>query len=293
VTSWVFHSLDIIEIAEMLGRNDLGLEVHLDDFDWEVGNPGPLTSGGVWPRTFPEKRRARLREIAETLPVLTVHGTPFDLNISANNPAIREESIRQYEEAMDLARDIGAKTVTYHPGKPSSKVVPEKVMLERHAEFAGRISKRAEEYGIRTGFENLEKEDDISYFLEIMDRTNSPNWGHLLDIAQAVMGRRGDTRGARQGSTGLVIGWAERIGVQRLVQIHAHGVIAWSGVVQGMVQHRSFEDNTCLDMKAIFGKLKEMGYQGPIILEILESTAEKVIDSCVRAKDMIREIMGR
>ena len=57
VTSWVFHSLDIFEIAEMLGRNDLGLEVHLNDFDCEMGNPGPLTMGGVWPRTFPETKR--------------------------------------------------------------------------------------------------------------------------------------------------------------------------------------------------------------------------------------------
>ena len=224
---------------------------------------------------------------------MTVHGTPYDLNISANNPAIREESIRQYEEAMDLARDIGARTVTYHPGKPSSKVVPERIVLERHVEFAGRISRRAEKYGIRAGLENLEKEDDISYFLEIMDRTRSPNWGHLLDIAQAVMGRRGDTRGAREGSTELVLDWAERIGVERIAQVHAHGVLAWSGFIQGMVQHLSFEDNTCLDMKAIFGKLKEMGYEGPIILEILENTAEKVIDSCVRARGMIREIMER
>ena len=46
-------------------------------------------------------------------------------------------------------------------------------------------------------------------------------------------------------------------------------------------------------MKAIFGKLQEIGFEGPIILEILESTPEKIIESSVRAKDMICEFMGR
>jgi sugar phosphate isomerase/epimerase len=285
--------MDIFEIADLLQQNDLGLEIHLNDFDNEVGNPDPFVQGGVWPRTFDETRRQRLKKIVAAMPVVTVHGTPYDVNIAANNPAIREESVRQYEEAMDLARDIGAGTVTYHQGKPTSKMIPESVMIERHVEFARRISRRAEEYGIRTGFENLEKEDDIKYFASIARQVDSPNWGHLLDIAQAIMGRRGEMTGMHGGATDVVIQWIEELGVDAIVQIHAHNVLGWSGVPAGMLQHRSFQDGNCLDMQIIFGRLKDIGFEGPIILEILENTPEKIIESSVIAKNMICEIMGR
>ena len=293
VTSWVFCNLDIFEIAKILRDNDLGLEVHLNDFDNEVSNPEPFFQGGVWPRTFDENQRRKLKEIVAEMPVVTVHGTPYDINVAANNPALREESIRQYEEAMDLARDIGAKITTYHQGKPTSEVVSERMMIERHVEFAKRISRRAEEYGIRTGFENLEKQDDFAYFAKIRQQVDSSNWGHLLDIAQAIMGRRGEMSGMPGGTTALVLDWIEKLGVDTIVQIHAHNVLGWSGVPAGMVQHRSFEDGNCLDMEAIFGKLKEIGFEGPIILEILETTPEKIIESSVRAKNTICEIMGR
>lgn len=293
VTSWVFCNMDILEIADLLQQNDLGIEIHLDDFDNELGNPNPFVQGGVWPRTFDAHQRQQLKKVVAKMPVVTVHGTPYDLNIAANNPGIREESIRQYEEAMDLARDIGANTVTYHPGKPSSKVIPESVLIERHVDFARRISRRAESLGIRTGFENQEKEDDFNYFANIRRQVDSPNWGHLLDIGQAIMGRRGEMTGMHGGATDVVIQWIDALRADTIVQIHAHNVLGWSGVAAGMVQHRAFQDGNCLDMGTIFGKLKDIGFDGPIILEILENTPEKIIESSVSAKNMIREIMGR
>ncbi len=293
VTSWVFSNMDIFEIAELLRKNDLGLEIHLNDFDNEVGNPVGFVQGGVWPRTFDQSQRQRLKEVVMELPVVTVHGTPYDVNIAANNPALREESVRQYEEAMNLARDIGAKTTTYHQGKPTSQVVSESIMISRHVEFAKRISRRAEEYGIRTGFENLEKQDDFEYFAKIRQQVDSPNWGHHLDIAQVIMGRRGEMSGMPGTATELVLDWIDGLGRETIVEIHAHNVLGWSGVPGGMLQHRAFEDGNCLDMQRIFGKLRDIEYEGPIILEILESTPEKIIESSVRAKNMICEVMGR
>ena len=293
VTSWIFCNMDIFEIADLLLQNDLGLEIHLNDFDSELGTPDPFVQGGVWPRTFDAEQRQKLKDVVAKMPVVTVHGTPYDLNVAANNPAIREESIRQYEEAMDLARDIGAGTVTYHPGKPSGRMIPESVLIERHVEFANRISQRAEEHGIRTGFENQDKEDDFNHMANIRRQVNSHNWGHLLDIGQAIMGRRGDATGMHGGATNVVLEWIDALGADKIVQIHAHNVLGWSGVPAAMVQHRAFEDGNCLDMEVIFGKLKDIGFDGPIILEILENTPEKIIASSVSAKNMIREIMGR
>jgi len=276
VTSFSFYDMDIFEIADLLAGHDLGLEVHLNDFDAEIGDPRPLTQGGVWPRTFGRDKRLRLRRAAEALPVITVHGTPWDLNIIANNPWIREESVRQYEEAMDLARDVGAGTVTYHKGRASSPLTPADVVLERHIEFARRMAGRAEEYGIRTGLENG---GDRSFFQAIIEAVDSPAWGHLLDIGHAIM--------HCQGNTDTVLEWIDALGVDRLTEIHAHNVLAWSVGVRGMFDHQPFDDGTCLDMPVIFRRLRHVGYDGPIIFEFVRNTAQKVIDACLRARDVI------
>jgi len=276
VTSLSFYNMNIFEIAELLGKHNLGLEVHLNDFDAVIGNPNPLTQGGVWPRSFGKEERKRLKEVVSNLNIVTVHGTPFDLNIAANNPGIREESIRQYEEAMDFANDIGCKIVTYHPGRYSSEIMPYNVYLKRHIEFAKRITKKAEKYGIQTGLENG---NNPSFFLKIMEEVNSSYWGHLLDIGHAIIGCMGDTN--------TVLDWIDRLRVEKITEIHAHNVLAWAAVSGGMIDHFPFEEGTCLKMEPIFKKLKKIGYQGPIILEIVQNTTQKVIDACLRAKEII------
>ena len=211
-----------------------------------------------------------------------VHAQFEGVNIASQNPGIREESIRQYEEAMDLAHDIGAKVCTYHPGRPSSQITPHRVVVERHIDFAERITPRAERYGIRTGLENG---NDPSFFLTIVEAVNSPYWGHLLDIAHAIMGVKGDTQ--------TVLDWIDRLGADRIVEVHAHNALAWSAVPGGIIDHFPFEDGTCLDMEAILGRLRDEGYGGPIVLEIVRNTNEKVLDACLRARDIIVSIWER
>lgn len=278
ISTFVLHSMNIWEAIDLLEKHGFGIEIHLNDFDAVIGNPRPLTHVGVWPRTFGDKDRERLRNRLKDFPVVTLHGTPFDLNISANNPGVREESIIQYEEAMDLARDIGCKTITYHGGRFSSQIAPPDVYMERHVEFARRIVKRAEAYGIRTGLEN--GDDNPEFFLDIMAKVKSPHWGHLLDIGHCL-GLKGDTR--------TVLKWIDLLGPERIVQIHAHNVIAWTAVQSGRIDHFPFETGTCIEMKPVFRRLKEVGYRGPIIFEILQITAMGVIDACKRARDIICE----
>ena len=70
-------------------------------------------------------------------------------------------------------------------------------------------------------------------------------------------------------------------------------VLAISSKSSGKQLTISFDDGNCLDMETIFGRLKDIGFDGPIILEILENTPEKIIESSVNARNMICEIMGR
>ena len=63
VSSFTFYNMSIFEIAELLDKNNLGLEIHLNDFDAEIGNPEPLIQGGIWPRSFGKEEREKLKEI--------------------------------------------------------------------------------------------------------------------------------------------------------------------------------------------------------------------------------------
>lgn len=276
ISTFVLHSMDIWETINLLERNGFGIEIHLNTFDAVIGNPHPLTHVGIWPRSFGSEERARLRERLSGFPTVTVHGTPFDLNISANNPGIRNESIFQYEEAMDFANDIGCKTVTYHLGRATCQITSDDEYLEHHVTFAERITRRAEQYGMRTGYEN--GDDNPEFFLKIMERVNSPHWGHLLDIGHCL-GLKGDTQ--------TVLKWINMLGPERIVQIHAHNVIAWTATQSGRIDHYPFETGTCIEMMPVFRRLKEVGYEGPIIFEILQTTAQEVIDACKRARNII------
>lgn len=46
-----------------------------------------------------------------------IHGPTVDLNIASINQGIREESIRQMKNTIDMANDVNAKAITVHPGK--------------------------------------------------------------------------------------------------------------------------------------------------------------------------------
>lgn len=47
---------------------------------------------------------------------LTLHAASWDLNLCALNESVRQQSLREIERSMDLARRIGAPNVTVHPG---------------------------------------------------------------------------------------------------------------------------------------------------------------------------------
>lgn len=46
-----------------------------------------------------------------------IHGPTVDLNIASINRGIRQESVRQMKDTIDIANEINAKAITVHPGK--------------------------------------------------------------------------------------------------------------------------------------------------------------------------------
>jgi len=74
-----------------------------------------LCEGPYWPRNILSQ--------GEDLEIFTsydvdvfLHAPTIDLNPASMNPGIREETLRQIRETVDLASKIGAEAITTHPG---------------------------------------------------------------------------------------------------------------------------------------------------------------------------------
>ena len=111
--------VNFFQAIELIKKSTLGgFELVPADFQSAVGMPF-LPTAGPWIRDIDSSLKARMKEALAGLKTLTLHAHHRDLNISAENPGIREESVKQYLECLQLALDLNIKTVTFHPGFPS------------------------------------------------------------------------------------------------------------------------------------------------------------------------------
>ncbi|MGB9978627.1 sugar phosphate isomerase/epimerase family protein [Methanobacterium sp.] len=75
-----------------------------------------LCEGPYWPRNMLSVNRNEF-EIFNSYDIsVFLHAPTIDLNPASLNPGIREETLKQLNETVDLAVEIGAKAITTHPG---------------------------------------------------------------------------------------------------------------------------------------------------------------------------------
>lgn len=254
-------------------------EIHLGDFEAAVGNPWMIPHAGVWPRSFDKKQREKLRNEMSHIKNLVIHGTPVDLNIAALNPGIREESQKQYREGLELAIDLGAQWMTYHPGKPSNSVVSSEYVEAQNVDFIESILERAKECGVKLAYESFNE--------NLLERIKDNQFGMLIDTGHSVMMRNKFAPQGR-GDTSTVTNWIDLLG-NRLMEMHLHDVINWSENPHLGTAHRAFGYGLCINLEKVIRKLKEKGLIIPLVSEIYEPTAEKAIRTLVKTKERIVE----
>ncbi|MFA5689998.1 MAG: sugar phosphate isomerase/epimerase [Kiritimatiellales bacterium] len=283
VSTNTLTGIDIWDAAELTRKYGLTcMEIHLGDFEAAVGNPWMIPHAGVWPRTFSQDDRKRLREKLGHIKNLTIHGTPLDLNIAAVNPGIREESQKQYREALELAYDLGAKWMTYHQGRPALSVVSPRYVEDRNVEFILSILEQAKEWDIKLAYE--------SFNVNLLERIPDAQFGLLLDVGHAVMAANKFAPEGR-GDTQTVLNWIDFCG-DRLIEMHMHDVINWAENAALGTAHRAFGYGLCLDLEKIAEKLKEKNRLIPLISEIYEPTAEKAVQTTAEMKERILAMMN-
>lgn len=279
-----FQALDLIKKCAIRG-----FEIVPADFQSAVGMPF-LPTAGPWIRDIDDRMKGRMKESLAGLHTLTLHAHHRDLNISAENPGIREESVKQYMECLQLAIDLNIKTVTFHPGFPSRPMSPYGPVLEYNVEFGRRVAEVAEKYDLQCGFENVGTIGNIiginaEQIEEIIKRVDSRHFGILIDIGYTI--REG---GASEGNQTLMRTkrWFERF-QNHIVEVHLHGLTAANGL--------SHHQPLFLDNVQSFGdlvKILDTYYpSGPIIFEPIAKDAATVVQYTQRDLGFLLEIAAK
>ena len=84
-----------------------------------------------WPRDWTTADRKAFRQLVESLGlrISSVNPTFLDINVASPNPGIRDESIRQLRETVQLAHDIGAGIVVAPAGRKHMLLAPDQPYL--------------------------------------------------------------------------------------------------------------------------------------------------------------------
>jgi sugar phosphate isomerase/epimerase len=114
-----------------------------------------LCEGPYWPRRLLQGTDSL--EVFESFDLeVLIHAPTIDLNPASMNPGIREETGRQMVETLDLASEIGATTVTTHPGvvhRREDRI--RSAALHFALETLGECVEYAEDLSIKFSVENM------------------------------------------------------------------------------------------------------------------------------------------
>lgn len=118
----------------------------------------------------------------------SVHSAIADTNVAAVNPRMREATAMEILSEMEVAGEMGASTITVHPGIINLAVSDIRERSIAAAQDTMRILDRAQaEYGVRVAIENMPNfQVMLGIYAEELDRIIGPtDLGICFDIGHA------------------------------------------------------------------------------------------------------------
>ena len=144
-----------------------------------------------WPRDWSTADRVAFRKLYESrgLRLSSVNPTFLDLNMASPNPAIREETIRQIRETIQLAHDLGAGIVVAIAGRKHALIAPDQSYLWGLVKGGlESLLPDCEKLGVIFGLENAY---NVIHTAELMVRMcqelSHPRLKLVYDVANATM----------------------------------------------------------------------------------------------------------
>ena len=131
---------------------------------------------------------------AEELEIsVSSHAASYDVNIASSNPGIRRESLRQIEESLRTAGEVGAGLVVIHAGKLSSSKGDMEEYWRLLEEAFDSVQRMAAARGIKVAVEVMENRPQERFVrpedVQRMMAVKRSNLGLTVDLAhiQTVM----------------------------------------------------------------------------------------------------------
>jgi sugar phosphate isomerase/epimerase len=132
---------------------------------------------------------AAIRRLANGLGIsLSAHAASWDLNLCSHNAVIRAASLSEIKRSIAMAAELGAESITVHPGRIGSPVFGEDFYRRRMAESLAEICRCGAEADTAVSLELMEK--IIREFVTtpavisaILDEVSPLSCGVTLDIA--------------------------------------------------------------------------------------------------------------
>ena len=245
-----------------------------------------------WSGNFSEREQRELRETLESFGFeSSVHAPIWDINLASHIAGFRRVSIAQVKWSMDLARNLGSRLVTLHPGHmppypfiPSLRESGKKNFLDS----LQTLLDYSAETGVPIGLENLPLGLSFCYTLdELIDYVNSfENLRVTLDVPHAyIIGKFLQLVDKKKAATPPEDEIAEAIRKlgNRIINIHLHDNDgSWD-------QHKVPGEGT-IDFKPIVEAMKEINYNHLITLEIWGSKDPD--KTAMRAINVVKELLN-
>jgi hexulose-6-phosphate isomerase len=242
-------------------------ELGYDAFEWTVEETGTvsLETGTAALREI----RAAAERIGIGLPTVA-SGLAWSYSPSAPDPAVRDQAVANTTRTLEIAAELGSKTVLYIPGAVSAVFVPDlgpvayPTVMEHAVDSVERVLPTAERLGVKLGVENVWNRfllDPLS-MQAFIDRFDSPWIGSYFDTGNVML-------------YGHPEDWIRTLG-RRIFAVHVKDFRVNVGNLDGFVDVLAGD----VDFSAVMAAFREVGYGGPYTIEYVPPTlgaAEKGI----------------
>jgi len=213
----------------------------------------------IWaehPQAMPRKldkgqREAIKQAIGRHGLLVTLHATFRDLNLVSLNPLIRDESVKQVRESIELAHDLGARCVCVHPGRLTGSRDSLTEAWQLTFDVFQDLANSAMDLGTVLAVENMENRNQEFIVtpedcVQLVNTIKKPNVGITLDIAHA------NTTGRLKDFVGKVAG--------AIVHIHLSDNTGAKPVHMPIGEGK-------IDILSVLTDLKRESYNGLIVIE--------------------------
>ncbi len=261
VTTMTFFHRPILEALELIKSSGFDCAEIWADHAWDEAK-GAST--------------ADLREALTSLDLQsTIHCPIMDISITSPNKGIREESLRQTFQAIDLARDLGSRLIVIHPGSRFSVLENPESHWALQIDSMRRVLDYAKEQAVLATVENMDSDKDVvsvKYWDDLNrlfgDLDSNEKWV-TLDVTHIR-------------DTEQVLDFIDK-GALHIAHLHLS-----DGSAEKMHLQIGKGD---LDLRRIVSSLRESGYGGVWSLEcfIAENNQEKMGEELLRARALFEE----